>query len=184
MTRHQAAKYLILISCTGLFGCSSEQSQQPQITSTVAASADQAAWQMYTKQAEDALAKGDKKGAETNYKSAILEAEKLGAETPGVASSTANLADFYYVQGEGNKADDLYKRSLSVYEKNVGKEHTDLVKDLAGLGKVSMLKKKYADALAYYQRADDILRASAVTPPPDIKAGLDLAKKMAGTKTK
>jgi tetratricopeptide (TPR) repeat protein len=182
MTKQRAIQYLILISCSGLYGCASEQSSQPQITSTVAATADQAAWQMYTKKAEDALAKGDKEGAEGNYKIAIAEAEKLGAETPAVASSTANLADFYYVQGEGNKADDLYKRSLSVYEKNVGKEHTDLVKDLCGLGKVSILKKKYSEALAYYERAQSILNAASLPPQTEVTAGLDMAKKLAAAK--
>ncbi|MFX5730420.1 tetratricopeptide repeat protein, partial [Acinetobacter baumannii] len=85
---------------------------------------------------EDARAKNDKAGAEKNYKAAIAEALKLGADTPAVASSTANLADFYYVQGDGNQADELYKRSLATYEKTVGTQHFDLVVDLAGLGKV------------------------------------------------
>jgi tetratricopeptide (TPR) repeat protein len=182
MTKQQAIQFLILISCAGLYGCASEQSSQPQITSTVAATADQAAWQMYTKKAEDALAKGDKKGAESNYNLAIAEAEKLGTETPAVASSTANLADFYYVQGEGNKADDLYKRSLSVYEKNVGKQHTDLIKDLCGLGKVSILKKKYAEAVGYYERAQAILNGASLPPQQEVTAGLDMAKKLASVK--
>jgi tetratricopeptide (TPR) repeat protein len=182
MTKQQAIQYLILIGCAGLYGCASEQSSQPQITSTVAATADQEAWQMYTKKAEDAIAKGDKKEAESNYNLAIAEAEKLGTEAPAVASSTANLADFYYVQGEGNKADDLYKRSLSVQEKNVGKEHADLVRDLCGLGKVSLLKKKYSDALAYYERAQAILKSSSLPPQQEVTAGLDMAKKLASSK--
>ena len=151
MTKKQAVQFVMLIGCLGLAGCSSEQSQSPQVTSTTAASADQAAWEMYTKKAEDALAKGDKSGAESSYKIAIAEAEKIGMDTPAVASSTANLADFYYVQGDGNRADDLYKRSLGVYEKTVGKQHTDLIKDLSGLGKVSLLPQK-------------ILRCSSLLP--------------------
>lgn len=184
MTKQHTIQFMILISCAGLglSGCASEQTSQPQVASTVAASADQAAWQMYTKKAEDAIAKNDKTGAETNYKLAIEEAEKLGTETPAVASSTANLADFYYVQGEGNKADDLYKRSLSVYEKNVGKEHTDLIKDLCGLGKVSLLKKNYAESLAYYQRAQSILTSAGLPPQTEVTAGLEQAKKLAESK--
>ena len=181
MTKQQAIQYLLMVSCAGLFGCASESSY-PQITSNVAATADQAAWQMYTKKAEDAVAKGDKKEAESNYNLAIAEAEKLGTETPAVAASTANLADFYYVQGEGNKADDLYKRSLKVQEKNVGKEHADLVKDLCGLGKVSLLKKKYSDAVAYYERAQAILKSSSLPENKEVENSLDMAKKLASAK--
>ena len=61
--------------------------------------ADQALWQKLTIQADDAIKKGDKVGAEKLYKDAAAEAEKLGSETNASAESLANLANFYYAQG-------------------------------------------------------------------------------------
>ena len=180
MSKHRTIQAAMVFSCLALIGCSSQSGQQT--TSSPAATADQAMWQIYTKQAEDALAKNDKTAAEQNYKLAIAEAEKLGTDTPAVASSTANLADFYYVQGDGNQADDLYKRSLAVMEKIKGTEHVDLVKDLSGLGKVSIMKKKYPEAVSYYERAEDILKQSGMPEQADIKKGLEDAKKLAAAK--
>lgn len=170
---------ILFTGCLGLFGCSEQTAQQQnQVSNTPAAQADQAAWQLFTKQAEEALAKKDKASAEKYYRLAIAEAEKLGADTPAVASSTANLADFYYVQGDGGQADELYKRSLAVFEKTKGTQHIDLVKDLIGLGKVSILKKQGADAVTYFQRAQDIVKGSGLPEQPDITSGLADAKKL------
>jgi tetratricopeptide (TPR) repeat protein len=171
----------VLIGCSILCGCSSQDSntqqstdnrQNGQLTSSPAASADQALWQLCTKKAEEALSRNDKVAAEANYKIAIAEAEKLGEDNPGVAASTANLADFYYVQGEGNKADDLYKRSLAVQEKTLGTEHADLIKDLIGLGKVALLNKQKKDALAYFQRAEAIAKKSNLPISTELEQGL------------
>lgn len=118
--------------------------------------AKQAEWQKLTSAGDVALKKGDKKEAEKDYLAAVVEAEKLGADTIGTGDATANLANFYYAQGDGAKADELYTKSLAVHEKVLGMEHLDLTKDLIGLARVCHAEKKDDDALKYYARAVSI----------------------------
>lgn len=140
------------------------------VTTTVdkTTTAEQAVWERFTSDAEAAKKNGDLKKAEGDYKSAIAEAEKLGAQNPAVAKSTANLADFYYVQGDGAQADKLYQRSLALQEKVLGMEHQDLAQSLIGLARVNTSEKKYAAATKYYVRAIAILTKANQDIPNDV----------------
>jgi tetratricopeptide (TPR) repeat protein len=66
------------------------------------------------------------------------------------------MADFYYAQGDGEQADQLYRRSLALKEKSLGMEHADLVKDLVGLGNLATKKGDQKEADQYYKRAEKI----------------------------
>ncbi len=81
------------------------------MTSTVpgtnAAAVEQNTWKQLTANADAAVKRGDKAEAEQSYKAAMAEAEKLGADNPAQAEAIVNLANFYYVQGAGDQADEL-----------------------------------------------------------------------------
>ncbi len=89
-------------------------------------------------------------------------------DTAPQAEALANLANFYYVQGDGAQADGLYKKALSIHEKALGLEHFDLVKDLIGLARVCHSEKKDAEAVACYTRAIAISNKTNQPVPPDV----------------
>ncbi len=47
----------------------------------------------------------------------------LGKDHPNVATSLNNLAELYKAQGQYDKAQPLYERSLGILEKVLGKDH-------------------------------------------------------------
>ncbi|CAN5223090.1 hypothetical protein BH11CYA1_BH11CYA1_37070 [soil metagenome] len=136
--------------------------------------ANQAACLKLTEQAKAAMSAGDKATAEAKFKEAIEAAKGVSADSPEQAAAIANLADFYYAQGDGAQANLLFTQSLSMHEKALGLMHVDLVTDLVGLAHVYSSEKKYAEAKASLERAVDILKKAGKDVPADITA--DLAK--------
>ncbi len=53
-----------------------------------------------------------------------------------VATSLNNLAGFYYAQGKYAKAEPLYKRSLAITEKALGKDHPNVADVLENMAKL------------------------------------------------
>jgi tetratricopeptide (TPR) repeat protein len=146
------------IKCSSLAICvlcltACGQSQTADVPSDKPVVAEQANWQALTSSADAAAKQGDKATAERYYKQAIDAALQLGADNPSQADSMANLADFYYVQGDGAQANDLYKKALAIHEKAMGLEHKDLIKDLIGLARISHSEKNDAQSATYYERA-------------------------------
>jgi tetratricopeptide (TPR) repeat protein len=150
-------------------GCNQSQIST-SVLGTTATSIKQNSWKQLTANADAALKQGNKIEAEQSYNAAMTEAEKLGDNDPAQAEAVANLASFYYVQGEAGRADQLYRRSLALHEKRLGMEHVDLTVDLLGLARVSSSQKKYADASSFYRRAIAILKKAGRSVPPDIEA--------------
>jgi tetratricopeptide (TPR) repeat protein len=173
-----SAGVVVLISA-----CGQSSLNNPEATpGTQQVAAEQADWKQLTSDADAALQHGDKTTAETKYRAAMNAAAQLGADNPAQAEAVANLASFYYVQGDADQANQLYKRSLALHEKAVGMEHADLVKDLVGLAKVSSSQKNYAEASTYYERAISILNKTGKTVPADVEAGYAEAKKSIASK--
>lgn len=127
-------------------------------SNTTRSAVEQDSWKRLTAEADAALKQGNKAEAEQTYKMALIEAEKLGAENPAKEESIVNLANFYYVQGDGGQADKLYRRSLAERKKLLGMEHVDLSIDLLALARISSSQKKYVAATAFYRRAIGILK--------------------------
>ena len=161
-----------------LTACS--QSETAGIPTDKPVVAEQTNWQELTNRAIEAANKGDKAAAERYYKEAMQAALLLGADNPSQAESMANLANFYYVQGDGAQANDLYKQALAIHEKASGLEHVDLIKDLVGLARVCHSEKKDDEAKAYYERAMVIADKAKQTLPADVAA--DMAKLKTQTK--
>ncbi|HEY9730887.1 MAG TPA: tetratricopeptide repeat protein [Drouetiella sp.] len=142
---------------------------------------EQAVWEKLTADGDAAKAKGDLKKAEECYQAAVEEAKKLGETDPTFGKTTANLADFYYAQGDGAQADKLYKQSLAVREKALGLEHADLVQSIVGLARVASAEKNYAEAVAHYERAIDILNKNKLPVSDDVQKEYAKAKENAST---
>jgi tetratricopeptide (TPR) repeat protein len=167
------------VAVTVLIGACGQSQMSSTVPGTTAASVEQNTWKQLTADGDAAVKRGDKAEAEQAYKAAMTEAEKLGADNPAQAEAIVNLANFYYVQGAGDRADELYKKSLALHEKNLGKEHVDLVVDLVGLARVSSSQKKYADASGYYRRAIAILKKAGRAVPSDVETEYGKAQSLA-----
>jgi tetratricopeptide (TPR) repeat protein len=153
-------------------GCTSNsyQSTTKNLPSDKTVGAEQAEWKRLTATADAAAKKHDYAAAEKDYQTAVLEAEKLGIDTPQQAEALANLANFYYVQGNGAQADGLYKQSLTIKEKALGLQHKDLVTDLIGLARACHSEKKDDDAVTHFGRAIWILNREKQPVPADVTA--------------
>jgi tetratricopeptide (TPR) repeat protein len=158
--------------------CTQEGSNQTRVVSQ-----EQLAWSKMTLDGDAAVRKGDLQKAEANYRNAIAEAEKLGKQNPAVAETMANLANFYYVQGEGDKADQLYTRSIALREKIVGYEHMDVAKDLIGLARVRVKQDRFDEATALFERAIAIFNKSKTGVPEDVQKDFEHARAKASKTT-
>jgi tetratricopeptide (TPR) repeat protein len=179
---HRAGSKLLvsLLLAMSVAGCSQEQSSQNAATPVAA---EQSKWEQLTAEADQAAKSGNNTEAEAKYKAAMAEAEQLGQTDPAMARSVSNMADFYYAQGDGEKADQLYDQAVGLKEKALGMEHVDLAKDLIGLAKLSAKKGEYAEAQSQYERAQAILVKAEQPVPDDVKTGLAEATAKAGKKT-
>ena len=96
-----------------------------------------------------------------NYPAALVEAQKLeagvkarfGVSNANYGIALYNLAEVYWRQGKYADAERLYKRTLAIYEKALGKDHTDVADTLNNLGLVYGDQGKYAEAQGVYKRA-------------------------------
>jgi tetratricopeptide (TPR) repeat protein len=142
---------LMVASTILLSACS--QADTPTAVDTKVVAQQEAVWQADTEKAVAALQSKDYASAKKLYKQALLDAMQLGQEHPAVAASLSNMANFYYAQGDGQQADQLYRRAIQLKEKNLGIEHQEIAVDLIGLGSVYFTKKKYAEAEPFFTRA-------------------------------
>jgi len=101
---------------------------------------------------------------ETQLLETVKTAEDLGEGNPLLMSSLYSLATFYEQQGEFEKAEEQYKRALSIKEKTSGPNHPD----------VALILNKYAGLLRHAHRNEEAdhlsQRASEIlakqSPPP------------------
>jgi tetratricopeptide (TPR) repeat protein len=94
---------------------------------------------------------------ETQLLETVKTAENLGEGNPLLMSSLYSLASFYEQQGEFDKAEEQYKRALSIKEKVSGPNHPD----------VAIILNKYAALLRHAHRDEEAdhfsRRASEIT---------------------
>ena len=63
-----------------------------------------------------------------------------------LAASLSDEARLYYQQGENDRAEQLYRRSLAIREKALGPDHPDVATSLDNLAKLYQAQGKYAEA--------------------------------------
>ncbi len=76
-----------------------------------------------------------------------------GNENPQFAFSLNGLATLYYSQGKYNEAEPLYRRSLSIREKQLGENNPDFAQSLNNLAGLYISQGKYNEAEPLYRRS-------------------------------
>jgi tetratricopeptide (TPR) repeat protein len=70
-----------------------------------------------------------------------------------MAQSLNNLAELYRTQGRYGEAEPLYERSLWIFEKILGPDHTDVGNSLNNLAALYDSQGRYAEAEPLYKRS-------------------------------
>jgi CHAT domain-containing protein len=96
----------------------------------------------------------------------------IGSEHPLVATSLINLANLYYKQGQYEKAELLYQRSLAILEA-LGKDYPDVATSLNNLALLYDSQGQYEKAEPLYQRSLAILEKALGKDHPDVATSLN-----------
>ena len=83
-----------------------------------------------------------------------------------MATSLNNLADLYEAMGRYAEAEPLYKRSLEISEKRLGRDHPDVATSLNNLAALYRTMGRYAEAEPLYQRSLEICEKQLGQGPP------------------
>jgi len=113
-------------------------------------------WERYNITGQQAMADGRSKDAESQFKLALGEAEKLGAMDPKVATSLVNLANCFRQQGKYLEAEPLYRRALDIRKKKLGQFHNDLVVILDNYAKLLRAAGRESEAVQMETKAQEI----------------------------
>jgi CHAT domain-containing protein/Tfp pilus assembly protein PilF len=93
--------------------------------------------------------------------------------SPHVARSLNNLALLYKVKGDYARAEPLYERALSIFEKALGPDHPDVAQSLNNLALQYATKGDYARAEPIWQRALSIFEKALGPDHPDVAQSLN-----------
>jgi tetratricopeptide (TPR) repeat protein len=115
--------------------------------------AQQADWERQLRAGANAYHRGNYAEAVKHAKAALSAAETIELNDWRLATIVSVLARIYRAQGRYAEAEPLYQRSLAIFEKALGPEHTGLAKTLGSLAKLYYRQGKYAKAEPLYQRA-------------------------------
>lgn len=91
-------------------------------------------------------------------KIALANAEKFGPRDMRLSSTLNRLAQVYHDQGEYQKAEPLYRRSLRLSERALGSSHPDVAASMNNLATLYRDEGEYARAEALYKRSLRIVR--------------------------
>ena len=103
-----------------------------------------------------------------HWRAISIREKALGPEHPAVAESYGNLAVlyelavFYKLEGDYTKAEQLYQRSLAIWEKSAAANHLNVSKTLASYAGMKVKAGDTAGALALYRKANAGFRAKVV----------------------
>jgi len=94
--------------------------------------------------------------AEKWLKAALNEAEGFGSNDPRLATTLDDLAEVYHAQGKDAEAEPLYKRSLVIWERTLGREHAHVAISLQKYATLLRRMNREAEAAALEARAKTI----------------------------
>jgi CHAT domain-containing protein/Tfp pilus assembly protein PilF len=97
-----------------------------------------------------------------------IKEKALGPDHPEVAESLNNLGGFYRVQGHYADAEQLIKRSLSIFERALGPNHPSLAHPLNNLAGLYEIQGRYSDAEAPYKQSLAIREKALGPEHPDV----------------
>jgi tetratricopeptide (TPR) repeat protein len=113
-------------------------------------------WQQHYDAGKTAYEQGQYTKAEKQFGAALKEAEGFGPDDLRLARSLNNLAAVYAVQGKYDKAEPLYKQSLTILEKALGPEDPRLATCLENYGALLQKMGRTAEAETLEARAQAI----------------------------
>ena len=102
--------------------------------------------------------------AEVQLLQTLETAESLGTGNPLLLSSLYSLASYYQEQGEVGKAEDQYKRALTLKEQVSGPEHPDVAMILHNYAGLLREANRYQEAENLSARANAILAKRSPVP--------------------
>ena len=103
-----------------------------------------------------------------HWRALSIREKALGPEHPAVAESYGNLAALYELaviyklERDHTKAEQLYQRSLAIWEKSAVPNHLNVSKTLASYAGMKVKTGDTAGALALYRKANAAFRAKVV----------------------
>lgn len=112
---------------------------------------DAAAWQRQIEEARRLYKDQGPAAAEPVLQGALQEAEKFGPEDARVAVTLHDLANLNAVAGNGDKAEEQYRRAIGILEKLRGQEHPQVALVRLGLADLYAAQTRVAQAEPLYQ---------------------------------
>jgi tetratricopeptide (TPR) repeat protein len=102
-------------------------------------------WKELNDAGQAAQGRGQYAEAEKLLLAALKQAESFSETDDRLATSLNNLALLYSAQGKHAEAEPLYRRSLAIWEKTLGPEHTSVAAGLTNLSDLYRAQGKYKD---------------------------------------
>ena len=99
--------------------------------------------------------------------------EQEGEEDEALALALNDLAVVYNSQGRYEEAEPLYKRSLEIWEKALGKEHPHVAATLNNLAELYRTQGRYEEAEPLYKRSLEIWEKALGKEHPHVAAALN-----------
>ncbi|WP_417912193.1 tetratricopeptide repeat protein [Candidatus Electronema sp. TJ] len=120
-----------------------------------------------------ALTLADYSHAQEWFERLLKIREKEGKEDKELALVLDRLATLHQYQGDYKTAEPLFKRSLAIDEKNLGKNHPDVAASLNNLAGLYYSQGRYEDAEPLYKRSLEIKEKSLGKDHPDVATTLN-----------
>ncbi len=121
-------------------------------------------WQAERTQGLHFFRQGQSAQAERHLASALELARELGPDDPRLARSLGELAEVRRAQGDLEKAEELVKQSLEIFEARGEHFHPNIVPSLNNLAGYSYAQGKHPMADALYRRALQIWDETGQAP--------------------
>lgn len=116
-------------------------------------------WKTYTDVGCTAYTEGNYVLAQKMFEEALNEVGQSSDSDARLGSSLRNLALVYHMQGDYKRAEPLFKKSLLICEKLLGRRHTHVFNNLDNLAELYFLEGKYQKAKLYYKRAVSVFES-------------------------
>ena len=117
--------------------------------------------------------KGHYKDLLKKYQYILGEAKAHDIKDIQYANALENVAILYYKMGLYTEAEPLYKRALSILEKNFGPDHPDVAMSLNNLAILYSTQARYTEAESLYKRALSIYEKTLDPNHPEVATTLN-----------
>jgi tetratricopeptide (TPR) repeat protein len=110
-------------------------------------------WEEYNESGRRLFAAGDVAGAEEAFTAAIAEAERGGEDPLQLASSLSSLAQLKYQQKDALRAEELFRRALTLREETLGADDKSVITSINNLAALYVSRGALDDAEPLLKRA-------------------------------